>query len=72
MVQVFVPVASDSRGKRGFETAPTRRLVELLGRYRALRDAPGSSDALKNYCRGVIREIRAELAERNKPASVAA
>jgi hypothetical protein len=68
----FLPVASGSRGKRGLEFASTRRLVELLQRYRALRDAPDSSPALRSYARSIIREIRSELNRRNAPKAAAA
>ena len=72
MAQVFVPVVSGSRGKRGFETASTKRLVELLGRYRALRDAPDTSPVLRAYCANVIDELHDEFAKRNAPRPAAA
>lgn len=65
----FVPVVAGSRGKRGFEFASTKRLVELLKRYRALRNASDASPALRAYSRGVLSELHDELAKRNTATS---
>jgi len=65
----FVPVAAGSRGCRGFETAPTRRLAALLGRYKAVRDDKAGDDALRAYAAEVVREIRNELNQRNGTGS---
>ena len=68
----FVPVASGRPGRRGFEFAATKRLLDLKKRYEHLRDDPGSPDALRNYSRGILREIRAELTRRNGPPAAEA
>ncbi len=69
----FVPVAAGCRGRRGFETAPTKRLVELLGRYRAMRDDATQSDATRRYAAEIVGEIRGEFARREgKRQAVAA
>ncbi len=69
----FVPVAAGCRGRRGFETATTKRLVELLSRYRGLRDDAAQSDATRRYADEIVTEIRGELARRSgKTPAVAA
>ncbi len=60
----FVPVAAGCRGRRGFETAPTKRLVELLGRYRTMRDDAAQSSASRRYAAEIVGEIRGEFARR--------
>ncbi len=65
MDKVFVPVVTGSRETRGFETAPTRRLVGFLVRYRALKDAPDSPESMRTYARDIAQEIRAELNRRH-------
>ncbi|MDP9356465.1 MAG: hypothetical protein M3R02_14500 [Chloroflexota bacterium] len=59
----FVPVAP-YQGRRGFDQTPTRRLRELLDRYRGLRDNPDSAPAVRDYARSVVREIQTEFARR--------
>ncbi len=68
----FVAVAS-YQGRRGFDQTPTRRLRELLDRYRGLRDDPGSAPAVREYARAVVKEIQGEFARRSsKMPAVAA
>ncbi len=68
----FVPVAAGCRGRRGFETAPTKRLVELLGRYRVMRDDAAQSSASRRYAAEIVTEIRGELARREAKTPAAA
>ena len=67
----FVPVAAGSPGRRGLHRATTARLIELRDRYRGLRDDPASSPALRDYSRGLLREIGAELRRRQPAKAVA-
>ncbi|MDP9354752.1 MAG: hypothetical protein M3R02_05630 [Chloroflexota bacterium] len=62
----FVPVAAGCRGRRGFETAPTKRLVELLGRYRGMRDDATQSDAIRHYATEIVAELHTEFARRRE------
>lgn len=64
-MQTFVPVAPGRKGRRGFESEPTRRLVDLRNRYRQLRDDPKTDAGLKAYSRDIVHEIGAELRRRN-------
>ena len=64
----YLPVAPGSRGRRGFETAPTRRLADLLRRYRAMRDTD-PNPAARQYAAEVVRELRNELNARRPVAA---
>ncbi len=68
----FVPVAAGYRGRRGFEAATTKRLAELLGRYKHLRDDQAQSDAVRCYAAEIIGEFRIEFARRSSKTSAAA
>ncbi|MDP9471718.1 MAG: hypothetical protein M3Q71_13820 [Chloroflexota bacterium] len=68
----FVPVAAGYRGRRGFETAPTKRLTELLARYKQLRDDPAADPSVRSYAREIIGELRAEFDRREAKTPAAA
>ncbi len=66
-----VPVASGSRGRRGFGTAPTKRLALLLRRYRHLRDDPTADPRTRSHAGQIISELHDEFARRGQSRAAA-
>lgn len=71
-VNAFVPVATGSRGRRGFDHTPTRRLRQLFDRYRSLRDDPAIDPGTRAYAREIVAELHDEFARRGQSRTVAA
>lgn len=68
----FVPVAAGGRGRRGFQTAPTKRLATLLRHYRHLRDDPATDSRTRRYASEIVAELHDEFARRGKSRAAAA
>ncbi|MDP9469509.1 MAG: hypothetical protein M3Q71_02420 [Chloroflexota bacterium] len=71
-MSIFVPVAPGSRGRRGFATAPTKRLATLLRRYRHLRDDPATDPRTRAHASEIVAELHDEFARRGQSRAAAA
>ncbi len=60
-MRIFLPVAPGSQGRRGFGTAPTKRLATLLRRYRHLRDDPTADPRTRTHAGQIVSELHDEF-----------